>query len=68
MLNSASMQNNSREGAFLFIQLALEAVIFVHLAICTGQQRPWAALLKAPQQELSDIDARGSIVVELAPA
>jgi hypothetical protein len=27
MLNSASMQNDSSEGAFLFIQLALEAVI-----------------------------------------
>jgi hypothetical protein len=27
MLNTASMQNDSREGAFLFIQLALEAII-----------------------------------------
>jgi hypothetical protein len=28
MLNSASMQNDSREGAFFSIQLALEAIIF----------------------------------------
>jgi hypothetical protein len=35
-LNSASMPNDSREGAFLFIQLVLEAIIFVPLAICTG--------------------------------
>jgi hypothetical protein len=27
MLNSASMQNDSRQGAFFFIQLALEAII-----------------------------------------
>jgi hypothetical protein len=27
MLNSASMQNDSGEGAFLFIQLGLEAII-----------------------------------------
>jgi hypothetical protein len=27
MLNSASMQNDSCEGAFLFIQLALEAIM-----------------------------------------
>jgi hypothetical protein len=27
MFNSASMQNDSREGAFLSIQLALEAII-----------------------------------------
>ena len=29
MLNSASIQNDSREGAFLFIQLALEAIILL---------------------------------------
>jgi hypothetical protein len=27
MLSSASMQNDSREGEFLFVQLALEAII-----------------------------------------
>jgi hypothetical protein len=67
-LNNASMQNDSREGAFLFIQLALEAVIFIHLAICPVQQNPRAALLRASQQELPDLDARGSIVAEPAPA
>jgi hypothetical protein len=29
ILNSASIQNDSREGAFLFIQLALEAIILL---------------------------------------
>jgi hypothetical protein len=29
ILNSASIQNDSREGTFLFIQLALEAIILL---------------------------------------
>ena len=41
ILNSASIQNDSREGAFLFIQLALEAIMLFpwHKGILTEPMR-----------------------------
>src|SRR5258708_2499211 len=55
-LNSASRQNDSREGAFLFIQLALEAIILFPWQFALGYKDP-SGVIEMPAEGRSDLSS-----------